>query len=74
MAEQINGIRLSRNEVKDLTGTPFLDRQILFLLRNGIRHYIDLNGRPVVLRSTIEGTPALEASTEAPAWKPNKAA
>ncbi|ARV23371.1 DUF4224 domain-containing protein [Xanthomonas citri pv. glycines] len=74
MAEQINGIRLSRNEVKDLTGTPFLDRQILFLLRNGIRHYIDLNGRPVVLRSTIEGTPALEASTETPAWKPNKAA
>ncbi|WP_115560059.1 DUF4224 domain-containing protein [Xanthomonas arboricola] len=74
MADSTAGIRLSRDEVKDLTGTPYLERQILFLVRNGIRHYIDLNGRPVVLRSTIEGAPAADAGTEAVAWKPNKAA
>ncbi|CAD1792761.1 hypothetical protein AE929_09525 [Xanthomonas arboricola] len=74
MPEQKNGIRLSRYEVKGLTGTPYIDRQLLFLVSNGIRHYVDLNGRPVVLRSTIEGAPAADAGTEAVAWKPNKAA
>lgn len=73
MAKPLCEIRLSRNEMKDLTGTPKLKRQLEFLKKNGIRHYIDLNGRPVVLRSTIEGTHAGDASAT-PAWKPNKAA
>jgi hypothetical protein len=73
MAERRNEIRLSRDEVEDLTGTPYLQRQIAFLVKNGIRHYLDLNDRPVVLRCTIEGTPAA-ADAELPAWKPNKAA
>ncbi|MCI2243845.1 DUF4224 domain-containing protein [Xanthomonas sp. PPL568] len=73
MAERRNEIRLSRDEVRDLTDTPYLDRQIAFLVKNGIRHYIDLNGRPVVLRCTIEGA-AAAADADAQAWKPNKAA
>ncbi|RZZ81137.1 DUF4224 domain-containing protein [Pseudoxanthomonas winnipegensis] len=43
------------------------------LLKNGIRHYIDLHGRPVVTRATIEGTPAPEAVAPG-TWKSNKAA
>jgi hypothetical protein len=73
MAEQKPGLRLSRDEVENLTGTPILKRQIAFLLKNGIRHYIGLDERPVVLRSTIEGTPAA-VDAEPPAWTPNKAA
>ncbi|KRG47390.1 hypothetical protein ARC20_03420 [Stenotrophomonas panacihumi] len=64
---------LSRDELRDLTGTPIRARQLQFLLRNGIRHYIDLNGRPVVMRSTVTGTPQADAGA-APAWKSNKVA
>ncbi|WDI91970.1 DUF4224 domain-containing protein [Xanthomonas campestris] len=74
MTKHTSQIRLSRDEVADLAGTPFVERQILFLARNGIRHYIDLNGRPVVLRVTIYGSSADDTGTEPPAWKPNKAA
>lgn len=64
---------LSRAEVRELTGTPILARQVAFLRANGIRHYLDAHGRPVVLRSAVEGvaSPAQPAATE---WKPNKAA
>lgn len=67
-------IRLSRAEIRDLTDTPVIAKQIAFLVANGIRHYIDPNhgGRPVVLRSTVE---LQQAASAAPAkWKPNKAA
>lgn len=63
-------IRLSREEVRELTGTPQRRRQLEFLRRNGIRHYVDTHGWPVVLRSAIEPTPD-RAATE---WTPNKAA
>lgn len=63
---------LSRKEVAALTRTPQRARQVEFLRRNGIRHYVDVHGWPVVLRSAVE----LEATDAAPAptWKPNKVA
>lgn len=61
---------LSRSEIQDLTGTPIRARQIQFLLKNGIRHYIDLHGRAVVLRAALDG--AQPAARSAPQWVSNK--
>jgi len=44
---------------------------LTFLRSNGIRHYLDHYGWPVVLRSSLEGKSKTPAP--APAWKPNKA-
>ncbi|MBO9717472.1 MAG: DUF4224 domain-containing protein [Pseudoxanthomonas sp.] len=63
---------LSRQEVAQLTRTPQRARQVAFLRQNGIRHYLDAHGWPVVLRSAVEGTQP--ASAAPAAWKPNKAA
>lgn len=63
---------LSRDEVKELTRTPIRARQAAFLRSNGIRHYLDAHGWPVVLRSAVE--PSAGAVEPAGAWKPNKAA
>ena len=61
---------LSRDEVRDLTGTPIKARQVKFLRANGIRHYMDGYGRPKVLRSAVEGT---GTPADLPEWKPRKA-
>lgn len=61
---------LSRDEVRDLTRTPIRARQVAFLRANGIRHYVDGHGWPVVLRSAVEG----EVAKAVPAWAPRKAA
>ncbi len=65
------GLRLSRDEVKSLCGSRLRVKQVAFLRANGIRHYLDLAGWPVVLRCTIEGD---TSAAPAPAWKSNKAA
>ena len=62
---------LSRTEIKDLTRTPIQARQVAFLRANGIRHYLDGHGWPVVLRSSVEGG---TGAKPAPAWTPRKAA
>lgn len=63
---------LSRDEIRDLCRTPQRKRQAAFLRTNGIRHYLDAYGWPVVLWSALEGAPEpKKAPTE---WKPNKAA
>lgn len=62
---------LSREEVRDLCRSPQRARQAAFLRKNGIRHYLDAYGWPVVLRATVEG---VESAAPAPAWKSNKAA
>lgn len=67
-----DGITLSRSEMAGLCRTPQRARQAAFLAKNGIRHYLDAHGWPVVLRSTLEGLPAQEQA--ATGWKPNKAA
>lgn len=62
---------LSRDEVRALCRTRLRAGQVKFLRQNGIRHYLDSHGWPVVLRSTVEGA---ESTAPAPAWKSNKAA
>lgn len=63
---------LSRREIAELCRTPQRARQAAFLRQNGIRHYLDAHGWPVVLRATVEGAQA--AAPAAEGWKPNKAA
>jgi hypothetical protein len=70
-ARQPGKLCLSREEVRELTRTPILARQVDFLRRNGIRHYLDPHGRPVVLRSAVEGD---SAPAKPQGWSPNKAA
>ncbi len=67
-----DGLALSKREVAELCRTPQKARQLAFLRQNGIRHYLDAHGWPVVLRTTLEGMPAQEQA--ATGWKPNKAA
>lgn len=62
---------LSRDAIRELCRTPIRARQAAFLRQNGIRHYIDGHGWPVVLRSSIDGNTGTQP---APAWKSNKAA
>ena len=66
-------LTLSKTELRELTRTPIRARQVQFLQRNGIRHYLDAGGWPVVLRSAVESTPDLAAGSP-PSWKPRKAA
>lgn len=63
---------LSRTEIAELTRTPLRKRQVAFLRSNGIRHYVDAYGWPVVLRAAVEGGDT--APDAGKAWKPNKAA
>lgn len=63
---------LSRDEIKEMTRTPIRARQVKFFRDNGIRHYVDGHGWPVVLRSAVEGGDT--AQHAAGAWKSNKAA
>ena len=53
-----------------LTRARTRKRQVAFLRRNGIRHYLDNDGWPVVLRSAVESPPEVAPT----AWKSNKAA
>jgi len=63
---------LSRDEVAELCRSPQRARQAAFLRSNGIKHYLDAHGWPVVLRSAVD--PTEKASATRPAWKSNKAA
>ncbi|WOS40663.1 DUF4224 domain-containing protein [Xanthomonas rydalmerensis] len=61
---------LSRDEIAELCRSPQRARQARFLQQNGIRHYLDAHGWPVVLRSAVEPTEKQKPSP--PAWKSNK--
>ncbi|MCC4621318.1 DUF4224 domain-containing protein [Xanthomonas cassavae CFBP 4642] len=61
---------LSRDEVRALCRSPQRARQALFLRQNGIRHYLDAYGWPVVLRSAVEPTAA--PAPASPSWRSNK--
>lgn len=63
---------LSRKEIAELTRASTRARQLGFLRKNGIRHYVDDYGWPVVTRSAVQGEPARVPA--ASAWRPNKAA
>ena len=62
---------LSRAEIVELCRTPRKARQLAFLRQNGIRHYLDAYGWPVVTRAAVEGVK--EAAPATPGWRPNKA-
>lgn len=62
---------LSRDEVRALCRTRLRAGQAAFLRKNGIRHYLDAHGWPVVLRATVEGA---ESNASGQVWKSNKAA
>lgn len=62
---------LSRDEIAELCRTPRRARQLAFLRQNGIRHYLDAYGWPVVTRAAVEGVPEREKPVER--WVPNKA-
>jgi hypothetical protein len=63
---------LSRDEIAELTRAQTRRLQLAFLRSNGIKHYLDAHGWPVVTRAAVEGTP--ERGQDAPTWKPRKAA
>lgn len=64
-------VRLSRTEMANFTGSPQKARQIGFLRLNGIPHYVDAHGWPVVLWRQLD--PSQRTVAEPKAWKPNKA-
>ena len=64
---------MSHAEIAAFCRTPQKARQIRFLQKNGIRHYIDSHGRPVVLWSAINGV-TIEVSAVQKNWKSNKVA
>ncbi|ENE2730143.1 TPA: DUF4224 domain-containing protein [Stenotrophomonas maltophilia] len=62
---------LTKDEIKALTRTRLKARQLQFLRQNGIRHYIDGYGWPVVLRAAVgivDPTPTVKAVP----WRSNK--
>lgn len=73
MSAPQTGLTLSRDEVYELTRARSRKRQVQFLAKNGIRHYVDAFGWPVVLRSAVESDSTTPAANT-PIWKPNKAA
>jgi len=68
----VSEFELSRDEIRGMARSYTRAGQIKFLVRNGIQHYIDNNGWPVVLRSTVEGPSRAQSAPQK--WKPNKAA
>lgn len=65
-------IALTRDEIAELTRTKLKAGQAAFLRSNGIRHYVDAHGWPVVTRAAVEG--AADTAQADASWKPNKAA
>ena len=63
---------LTRKELAELTRCKLKAGQVAFLRSNGIRHYVDAHGWPVVTRTAVEGE---RDQAQAPVrWKSNKAA
>lgn len=63
---------LSREEIAEFTRAHTRARQLAFLRNNGIRHYVDNAGWPVVTVSAIEGV-KVEPRKRTP-WQPSKVA
>ncbi|MFC4526360.1 DUF4224 domain-containing protein [Dyella halodurans] len=63
---------LTRDELTELCRTSRKAGQVAFLRLNGIRHYLDAHGWPVVTRAAVEGQP--EQAQASGTWKSNKAA
>lgn len=63
---------LSRDEIAELTRSKLKAKQVAFLVRNGIRHYVDAYGWPVVTRAAI-GVGSESPANAVPPWRSNKA-
>lgn len=63
---------LTRDELAELTRSKLKAGQVAFLRKNGIRHYVDAHGWPVVTRAAVEGQE--DAAQAVATWKPHKAA
>jgi hypothetical protein len=59
---------LTAAELAELTGYKLPGKQRAWLARNGIAHWVNAAGRPVVPRAAIEGRPA--AANDEPEWQP----
>lgn len=65
-------VRLSKAETADLCGSPQRAHQIGFLRLNGIKHYVDAHGWPVVLWCHLD--PTQRQVAESKSWKSSKVA
>ncbi|MEN5419037.1 DUF4224 domain-containing protein [Stenotrophomonas sp. TWI169] len=67
---------LSRETMRELCDTPYKDRQLAFLVLNGIPHYKGLDGWPRVLWAALEGGDDVETEKVTPVagWQSNKVA
>jgi len=59
---------LTDQEIFELTGRRQRTKQISWLLKNGIKHFINGIGRPVVPRAIIESSSSVPVEI-APRWK-----
>lgn len=50
-------LTLTPAELVDLTGYRMPAKQISWLQRNGIAHFVNAAGRPIVIRAIIEARP-----------------
>lgn len=65
----LSSMCLSKAELTELCRSPRKAKQIEFLLRNGIHHYLDEYGWPVVLRASLaSGAPAVDRLPKK--WEP----
>lgn len=62
---------LSRDEIAQMCRATTKKLQVEFLRRNGIRHYVDRHGWPVVARAVAEADGALPAAPTGE-WRSNK--
>ena len=61
---------LTREEVAELTGAKTRAKQVQVLQRNGVRHWINAAGWPVVARSAVDGLQAPPAPAQT--WRSNR--
>lgn len=63
---------LSRAEIAQMSRASTKRLQLQFLRINGIKHYVDRHGWPVVARAVAEAEGAIPPRDDAGVWKSNK--
>lgn len=63
---------LSRDEIAQMCRASTKKLQLEFLRLNGIRHYVDRHGRPVVSRAVVEANGTIPKASEVGEWQSNK--
>lgn len=70
---ELSKLCLSREEIAEFTRAHTRARQLAFLRNNGIRHYVDNAGWPVVTLAAIGVVAAGGPVATRMPWQPNKA-